>query len=136
ATTLQVLGETSSGEVEVVLVKHHGRLLIGVGSDHTDRQVETYNVGVSKQMCDKPIAPRLWEFAEVLCHWDSLILRSWIGTELCLYQEGSVAAMLPPQAIIACFHPEGLDDGTVMFCGTLPTKGGIKPSTHFAFELE
>src|SRR5215831_946469 len=62
ATDLQVLGETSSGEVEVVLVKYRGRLLIGVGSDHTDRQVETYSVGVSKQMCDKPIAPRLWEF--------------------------------------------------------------------------
>ena len=35
-----------------MLVQAGGRLLVGVGSDHTDRKVETYNITVSKQMCD------------------------------------------------------------------------------------
>jgi hypothetical protein len=29
-----------------------------------------------------------------------------------------------------------LEDGTLMFCGTHAVKGGIRPSEHFAFELE
>src|SRR5579864_3414202 len=37
---IEVLGETSSGEVEFVLLQHGGRLWVGTGSDHTDRQVE------------------------------------------------------------------------------------------------
>jgi hypothetical protein len=29
-----------------------------------------------------------------------------------------------------------LPDNTVMFCGTLAARGGVRPSSHFAFELE
>lgn len=55
-TVMEVTGPTSSGEVEFVLLQWENRLWIGVGSDHTDREAETYDVTVSKQMCDKPIA--------------------------------------------------------------------------------
>ena len=34
-----------------------GPHLCRLGSDHTDRKVEAYSVTVSKQMCDKPMAP-------------------------------------------------------------------------------
>ncbi len=54
---IEALGAASSGEAEFVLLRHGGRLWIGAGSDHTDREVEKYGVSVSKQMCDKPIAP-------------------------------------------------------------------------------
>src|SRR5687767_4097600 len=50
ADRIEALGERSSGEVEFVLLQHAGQLWVGVGSDHTDRIVETYDVGVSKQM--------------------------------------------------------------------------------------
>jgi len=60
ATQIEAVGENSSGEVEPVLIRDAGKVWIGVGSDHTDRKVETYNVTASKQMCDKPIAPELW----------------------------------------------------------------------------
>ena len=43
-----------------MLIQSGGTLYVGVGSDHTDRKVETYNITASKQMCDKPIAPELW----------------------------------------------------------------------------
>lgn len=138
AAQIEAIGESSSGEVEPVLIRDAGKVWIGVGSDHTDRKVETYNVTTSKQMCDKPIAPELWPFDDVRDHWDSLILRSWIeeGGERRLYQEGAMAAMLVPGAIITGFAPNGeLADGTAMFCGTLAARGGIRPSSRFSFEL-
>src|ERR1700761_2101379 len=57
---IEATGTASSGEAEFVLLQHDGRLWIGAGSDHTDREVETYGVSVSKQMCEKPIAPEFW----------------------------------------------------------------------------
>ena len=82
----------SSGEVEFVLLQHAGRLWVGVGSDHTDREVETYGVTVSKQMCDKPIAPQFWAFDEVaaaLGPADAALVRSIGDGERLLYQEGA-----------------------------------------------
>src|SRR5271156_2440179 len=62
AARIEVAGDESSGEVEYVLVQHEGKLYVGVGSDHTDRKVEAYNVTVSKQMCEKPMSGELWAF--------------------------------------------------------------------------
>jgi hypothetical protein len=128
---------TSSGEVEPVLLRYGGELWVGVGSDHTDRDVETYSVAASKQLCDKPLAPKLWRYEEVAPHWDRLILRSWIvesGADV-LYQEGTLDGLLDPGALQAQAEPP-LADGTAMFCGTLAAKGGIRSSTAFRYELE
>jgi hypothetical protein len=139
AAAIEVAGGDSSGEVEFFVLRHGGKLYLGVGSDHTDRKVESYNVTVSKQMCEKPVAPELWAFDDVAGHWDSLILRSWAcgADERTLYQEGSVTAMRPPAELIALHAgAAGLADGTLMFCGTLAAKGGIRPAPRFEFELE
>mgnify|MGYP003694519257 CR=1 FL=1 len=40
ASSIQAIGTRSSGEVELVLLQSAGRLWVGVGSDHTDREVE------------------------------------------------------------------------------------------------
>lgn len=139
ATRIEAAGEQSSGEVEYLLVKHRGTLYVGVGSDHTDRKVETYNVTVSKQMCEKPMAAALWFFDDVKTHWDRLVLRSWACADgaRVLYQEGSVAVMRPPDELIELYAgSRALADGTIMFCGTLAAKGGIRPAPRFEFELE
>jgi len=139
APLIEVAGEESSGEVEFALVQHAGKLYVGVGSDHTDRKVETYNVTVSKQMCEKPIAPALWVYEDVRPHWDRLILRSYAchGRERVLYQEGPVTAMRAPEELIELYAgAAGLADGTVMFGGTLTAIGGIRPAPRFEFELE
>ncbi|HLI22192.1 MAG TPA: DUF2848 domain-containing protein [Stellaceae bacterium] len=139
ATRIEVPGNESSGEVEFALVQHAGRLYVGVGSDHTERKVETYNVTVSKQMCEKPIAPVLWAYDDVKTHWDRLVLRSWAcgGASRTLYQEGPVAAMRDPEELIRRYTDgRGLADGTAMFCGTLTAIGGIRPAPRFEFELE
>lgn len=137
ADAIECTGSDSSGEVEFMILQAGGRRFLGVGSDHTDRKVETYGITVSKQMCDKPVAPELWALDEVLPHWDRLVIRSHavIGGETVLYQEGSVAAMLPPSEIITGYL-DGFGDGTAMFCGTLAAHGGIRPAERFAFELE
>jgi hypothetical protein len=138
--SIEAAGNDSSGEVEFVMLQTGGFLCIGVGSDHTDRKVETYNITVSKQMCDKPVAPEIWRFDELSDHWDSLVLRSWAvnGGNRRLYQEGKVSAMLHPRDLIAGYAKEGgsFDEGTAMFGGTLPAIGGIQPAARFEFELE
>src|SRR5689334_6701674 len=60
---VEVVGGHSSGEVEFVLVSSGDALYVGVGSDHTDRKVESYGVTVSKQMCPKPVGRELWPLA-------------------------------------------------------------------------
>lgn len=131
-------GANASGEVEPVILAIGGRLYVGVGSDHTDRKVETYGVTVSKQMCDKPIASHIWEFDDVKDHWDQLVLRSWamIDGEKVLYQDGSVARLQHPEFLISDYS-EGaaLPDGIVMFGGTLPAIGGVRVATAFEGQL-
>ena len=136
--SIEVMGSASSGEVEFVLLQWQGRLWIGTGSDHTDREVEAYGVTVSKQMCEKPLAPQFWAFDDVAAHWDTLVLRSFatIAGKRTLYQEGSVAAMRHPEDLIARYAKSGLAEGTLMFCGTLAVHGGLRPAERFEFELE
>jgi hypothetical protein len=139
ATQIEASGTDSGGEVEFVMLRQGGRLWVGVGSDHTDRTVEAYSVTVSKQMCEKPVAAQFWAYDEVAAHWDELLLRSFVfeNGERAVYQEGSVAAMLHPEALISRFTGGGgLNESTLMFCGTLPAHGGVRPTAQFAFEIE
>ena len=137
--SIEVCGGNSSGEVEFVLIGWQGRIFVGLGSDHTDRKVETYSVTVSKQMCDKPMAPVLWELEEVIGHWDQMILRSfaWIDGARVLYQEGTLDGMLAVAELMrGGFGDTGLPDGCAMFGGTFAAKGGIRPASRFEYELE
>jgi hypothetical protein len=137
--SIEACGNDSSGEVEFVLIGWQGRVFVGLGSDHTDRKVESYNVTVSKQMCDKPIASVLWELEDVAAHWDRLILRSYavINGKRELYQEGTLDAMLPVDELIKRgFAGSKFPDACAMFGGTFAAKGGIRPADRFEFELE
>lgn len=140
-TEIEAVGTASGGEVEFVLLQHDGRLWVGAGSDHTDREVETYGVTVSKQMCDKPLAPVFWAFDEVAPHWDQLTLRAHVveSGERKLYQEGSVTAMLAPLDLIGrCVGSGGatLPENTIMYCGTLAARGGVRSTPRFEYEIE
>lgn len=139
ADSIEVCGGDSSGEVEFVLIGWQGRIFVGCGSDHTDRKVESYSVTVSKQMCDKSIAPELWELEDVIGHWDRMILRAfaWIEGARVLYQEGTLDAMLPVKELLARGFKDGkLPDGCAMYGGTFAAMGGIRPADRFEYELE
>ena len=138
SSSVEVTGDDSSGEVEFILLRADGRTWVGVGSDHTDRKVEAYNVTVSKQMCDKPVSPEFWDYEDVAGHWDELILRSHIieGGERVVYQEGAVASMLAPDNLLSLWNGGTLHEGTLMFCGTLAVRGGVRPASRFEIEME
>ena len=136
---IEDVGANSSGEVEAVLFACGGKTYVGVGSDHTDRQVETYGISVSKQVCDKPVADTVWPYEEVAGHWDELILRSFavIDGERRKYQEGPISGLLAPADLIRGFSENGeLPEGTALFGGTMPAIGGIRMASRFEGELE
>jgi len=136
---IRASGPTTSGEVEVVLIQTHGELLVGVGSDHTDRAHEVIDVDASKGMCAKPVAPIVWRHRDVSRHWDELELRSWIADAdgWRLYQEGTLSTFLTVDALLDELGEAGFDEleGAVVFGGTLPTIGGLSMGDRFRFEL-
>jgi hypothetical protein len=139
AGIIEVTGANSTGEVEFVLAGLQGDFLVGVGSDHTDRQLETVGIAVAKQICDKPIGATFWPLRELERHWDQLKLRSRVTIDGTLhpYQEGSVAELLAPADLIRRHaNADRLEDGVVMFGGTLAVHGGLRPAQRFEGELE
>ncbi|MGQ3489049.1 DUF2848 domain-containing protein [Roseovarius pacificus] len=135
---IEVIGDGSSGEAEFVLIGSENGLLVGIGSDHTDREAETVGIALSKQMCDKPIGYVVWPYSELKNHWDQIVIRSYatINGERVLYQEGTIDGMLSPDALIKKFKHDDIVSGTAMFCGTLPAIGGVRGSSDFTCELE
>ena len=139
ADKIQVVGADTSGEVEPVLVGAPDRLWVTLGSDHTDRKVESFSVAVAKQICAKAVGRTAWRFEEVEPHWDRLMLRSFIqdGGRRVLYQEGTLARIRAPRDLIVGWQGnKRLPVGVAMFCGTLPCVGSIRPSERFDMELE
>jgi hypothetical protein len=139
AGRIQVIGDDSSGEVEAVLIGAHDGMLVGVGSDHTDRRVEADSIAVSKQMCAKPIAVDVWRYADVAQAWDDLELacdRVDDGARA-PYQRGRMAAVRRPEDLIAG-HFDGLTElpaDVALFTGTVPTLGAIAAAGRFEIAL-
>jgi hypothetical protein len=136
---IEAVGDKSSGEVEFVLFALDDGMWVGVGSDHTDRKAETINVSLSKQMCAKPVGPKLWRYDEVKPHWEKLTLRSFVsdGGKRRLYQEGPVSSMRSPEELIKLYTGgDKLKAGTAMFCGTFAVHGGFSYGGTFEMELD
>lgn len=134
---ITVAGTGSSGEAECVLLVDGAQWWVGIGSDHTDRELERQSVNLSKQACPKPIGRDIWRYEDVANHWDRLELtcHATRGGERRLYQQGSVAALLPPADLLTRYHDDRGASGLVMFCGTLPVIGQIKHADRYEVEL-
>jgi len=134
---LEVLGPDTSGEVEPVIVALNDGLWIGLGSDHTDRKAETIGIALSKQLCGKVMGPALWKFEDIAAHWDSILIRSYatIDGERTLYQEGALALMRNPVYLMTRYG-RAFVANTIIMCGTIGAKGGIRPAARFEMELE
>lgn len=114
-----VHGPRSSGEVEIVLVMTD-RLYVGVGSDHTDRDLERGSIAWSKQVNPNILAPELWVYEEIAGHWDSCVMRSRVDGRL--YQDVGVNAFLSPTDILKILKERvpGLPARDfVVFCSTI-----------------
>jgi hypothetical protein len=139
APRIQVVGPHSSGEVETLVFMADGEMYVSLTSDHTDRKLESHSIALSKQLCAKPVATTAWRFADVVGHWDELVIRSYIrenGNQV-LYQEGSLNTLRTPSDLIAGYHAGGttLPQGTAMSCGTVGAIGGIRQASSFTMEL-
>ncbi len=113
-----VQGPRTSGEVEIVLVVDD-ELYVGVGSDHTDRDLERVSIPWSKQSCPNVVAPRLWRWRDVADHWDVCTLTSTVDGRP--YQDTSVAQFLHPDDVLATVRDRAdvPERGVVVFCGTI-----------------
>src|SRR5699024_2512573 len=121
--TLNASGSKTSGEVEPLYIRHRGEYYVGVASDHTDRELETEDIGRSKQVCPKPIATQVIKVTELESFsLDSAIVRCWVDDQL--YQEGARDGLLRPHEVITkLLNAYDLGDSDfVCLGGTLPLK--------------
>lgn len=144
---VDVTGSLTSGEVEPVLVRHAGHWYLGIGSDHTDRDLERRDVGTSKASCPKPMGGTVVRLPDGVAHgafdadWD-------VGHAACLvdgapYQAGRLQQLRPPSDLIARLAeqlPEeaadGWPDDLVVFAGTLPLiEGEFRPGRAWQLTL-
>lgn len=126
ARTVDVDGAATSGEVEPVIVRVSGRHFLGVGSDHTDRDLERTDIVAAKAACPKPVGDTVVEIGDDLSalDWDSLSAESTVDERP--YQKASVATLRHPQELIERMTVEigGVAGDLVLFCGTFPLLGG------------
>jgi len=127
--SIEVIGSRTSGEVEVVLLRSGGKLFVGVGSDHTDRALESHDVQLSKQVCPNVLSSTLWAYEDVRNHWDELVLSAWVwrAQNRILSQHGTLAQLLPSEELLRIVGNravEGKLDDVAIFSGTIPSLTG------------
>ncbi len=99
--TVQVAGASTSGEAEAVLVRlTDGSLIVTVGSDHTDRDLERRSLELSKIVCPKVMGAKAWLFEDVAEGWDQLQLDSSTGA-VASYQLGKLELIRRPLEVLA-----------------------------------
>lgn len=138
---IQAQGEDTSGEVEAVIFRYGKDIYVTVGSDHSDRSLESISIEKAKQASPKIYSHGAWKYDEVKDHWDDLILRSWIlvGGEKILYQEGTLESLMKVEDILAEISRRSgiFPDRTAIFMGAVPfLDGSNRPSPTFWVELE
>jgi hypothetical protein len=103
-------------------------IYVGIGSDHTDRELEKSNILVSKQICPNVISKKVWRYEDVKKYWDDLIIRSWTEKDgkRQLYQEAKLVKMLRPEELIEKVKARMQGDmkGMVIYSGTVSVIGG------------
>lgn len=130
SNTIEVLaGSRTCGEAEPVLLLSKDEIYIAVGSDHSDRETEKYDMVVSKQICPNVISKKVWRYEDVKGHWDDLILRGWVvesDGKRQLYQETKIGTFMAVEDFLdkTKAHIEGDLTGAVIFMGTVPSLGG------------
>ncbi|OLR64393.1 MULTISPECIES: DUF2848 family protein [Peptoniphilus] len=133
-TELKFVGEQTSGEVEYIILIKNGRIYITVGSDHTDRGLESVSIFKSKQVCLKPIAKEIWDYDDIKDHWDSIKLVSSqvINGKEIEYQNDTLASILPVEKIITELKERvGNIENSIIYSGTVPLVDGFKYGNKF-----
>ncbi|WP_031469304.1 DUF2848 family protein [Sciscionella sediminilitoris] len=128
----------TSGEVEPVLIRHADRYYLGVGSDHTDRDLERTDIGKSKAVCPKPFGETVFALPDPIGGFDWDAVRARAEVDGLSYQDGTLAVMRKPGELLELlFEALGRIEGDlVVFCGTLPLlHGAFVPGETWELEL-
>lgn len=116
----------TSGEIEPLYIRHNGTYYLGIGSDHTDRDLETHDIGDSKRACPKPVSSQVVRIDDLgTLSLDDCMARSWVdGT---LYQEGTLNGIRKPADVVELLLERTNVGEKDFLClgGTLPLLGGI-----------
>ncbi len=134
ADRIDVPTAETCGEVEPVLIGVGGALYLGIGSDHTARDVEREDIAKSKRICPKPIGRDVVRIDTLDARFDDLTLESSIDGEA--YQSGTFAQIVSLATLHAGFiqrmqaasvermhaaSAEGMHHASfALFCGTVP----------------
>ena len=132
---VEVQGNQTCGEVEVVALAQGADLFIGIGSDHCDRAVEPSYFYKPKQMCPHAVGPRVWRYEEVADHWDELEMISsmLVDGEKIPFQKGSLSSLMKVPDLI---ERSGYSrDGLALYCGTVKFLGDYIFGDGFEIEL-
>jgi 4-hydroxyphenylacetate 3-monooxygenase len=136
---VEIAGSHTSGEAEAVLIRHDGRHYLGVGSDHTDRDLERTDIAASKAACPKPVGRHVIALPDDLgaVDWDAIEVESDVDGEP--YQRGSLAALRTPTDLLSRMSSTlgEITDDLVMFCGTVPLlTGAFRPGRLWRVALK
>ncbi|MBU5668811.1 DUF2848 domain-containing protein [Peptoniphilus sp. MSJ-1] len=135
---LKFVGDQSSGEVEYIILLKDDKIYITLGSDHTDRGLESVSIFKSKQVCLKPIAKTIWDYEDIKDHWDSIKLKSSQivkGKEI-EYQNDTLASILPVEKILSELKERVGDiNNSVIYSGTVPLLGGFEYGSKFMSQM-
>lgn len=125
--TIDVIGGKTSGEAEYLILCHGGKFYIGLGSDHTDRELEVTSIHKSKQVCLKPCSDAFWEYDEVKDHLPELRIISSQQTEgdIQAYQYGTAGDILPFDTIVEKVQAEVPLEDCLIYTGTVPLLHGF-----------
>jgi hypothetical protein len=137
---VEVIGSETSGEVEyVIFYNNREECYITIGSDHTDRALESISIEKSKQSCPKIISPEAWRYQDIKDHWDSIVIKSIVeqGGKKILYQKESLRSLLKLETLLGHIDTERFGEkGLVIFSGTIPlTEGELVYSNKFRFVM-
>lgn len=134
---IEVIGQKTSGEVEYLILVHDNKYYIGVGSDHTDRELEAVSIHKSKELCLKPYATTFWPYDEIKEHFDSIKLESSqiLNGEKISYQHGLTSDLLSLETIIEKLKEEVNVNNGLIYTGTVPLENGFQYGESFECQI-
>lgn len=115
----------TSGEIEPLYIRHNGTYYLGIGSDHTDRDLEIQDIGDSKRACPKPVSSQVIRVDDLeSLSLDKCTARSWVDGSL--YQEGTLDGIRRPADVVRLLldRTDVGDEDFLCLGGTLPLLGG------------
>ena len=125
STEFEVQGPLTGGEAEVLAIRDGDDVLISVGSDQCDRELDPLFQDKPKQLCPHPIAATAWPYSEVKDHWDSLRLYSHVvvGGHTIPLQDAGLSILVDLEYLLGMDTVKAMPDPMFLYCGATPFMG-------------